>query len=246
MKDLYGVALPALGDTSCAFKARACGPAPPGLAVRLAAGLVLLQRLLLPSCAAAAAAAAATSLCLPTSQPCCLPLPSLRAALQAFLLPFDPEDHEDADEWKAWEGELSARELHKARRGQGGHVVGRQGGRAAGRGPRLAVPRCTACVATFPLLASLAASHQPTCRGPALSCFTPPQAALELFPAAGIAPVTADTAQQWGAADAAAAKVLLFTDKEEPPALFRALRWGAWGRPCCRQGPRPRQGAVVG
>jgi hypothetical protein len=33
--------------------------------------------------------------------------------LQTFLLPFDPEDHEDSDEWKAYEGELSTKELHK-------------------------------------------------------------------------------------------------------------------------------------
>jgi hypothetical protein len=32
---------------------------------------------------------------------------------QTFLLPFDPEDHEDADEWRLWTGDLSAKELYK-------------------------------------------------------------------------------------------------------------------------------------
>jgi len=32
---------------------------------------------------------------------------------QTFLLPFDPEDHEDADEWKEYQGELSSKELQK-------------------------------------------------------------------------------------------------------------------------------------
>ncbi len=38
---------------------------------------------------------------------------SLPAVAQTFLLPFDPEDHEDADEWKEYQGELSSKELQK-------------------------------------------------------------------------------------------------------------------------------------
>lgn len=32
---------------------------------------------------------------------------------QTFLLPFDPEEHEDVDEWRAYEGPLSSKDLHK-------------------------------------------------------------------------------------------------------------------------------------
>ncbi|KAL4419270.1 hypothetical protein ABPG77_004828 [Micractinium sp. CCAP 211/92] len=82
-------------------------------------------------------------------------------SVQTFLLPFDPEDHEDADEWRVYEGPLASKDLHKA--------------------------------------------------------------ALELFPAAGISPLTSETHRQWASAEPQRVKVILFTDKQEPPAMLRAL-----------------------
>jgi hypothetical protein len=49
------------------------------------------------------------------------PLPPLPACPQTFLVPYDPEDHEDVDEWRPWLGQLSAKELHKV--GAGGWLV---------------------------------------------------------------------------------------------------------------------------
>lgn len=108
-KDLFSVALPALGETSCVTKVGVPGfrqqaQAAPGNHSRASACTPLpAPRLppashhLLPSCL------------LPPPPP---PSPSV---WQTLLLPFDPEDHEDSDEWRAYEGELSSKELHKAR-----------------------------------------------------------------------------------------------------------------------------------
>ncbi|KAL4420014.1 hypothetical protein ABPG75_007112 [Micractinium tetrahymenae] len=82
-------------------------------------------------------------------------------SLRTFLLPFDPEDHEDADEWRTYEGPLASKDLYKA--------------------------------------------------------------ALELFPASGISPLTAETHRQWASTEPQRVKIILFTDKEEPPAMLRAL-----------------------
>lgn len=81
--------------------------------------------------------------------------------MRTFLLPFDPEDHEDADEWRVHEGEVSTKALYKA--------------------------------------------------------------ALELFPASRITPLDEESLRQWTGAEPMRVKVMLFTDKDEPPALYRAL-----------------------
>lgn len=47
--------------------------------------------------------------------------------------------------------------------------------------------------------------------------------AMELFPDKHVTPVDEETHQQWAMTDVSRPKVLLFTDKEEPPALYRAL-----------------------
>lgn len=102
--------------------------------------------------------------CARCPMPCSVPCQrahSLAAALQTFLLPFDPEDHEDADEWREYSGELSSKELHKV------GCVERDG---AGIG--VLVAQCTCCWALQPLCANAssvppAAAHAaklPGCR----------------------------------------------------------------------------------
>ncbi|PSC75196.1 Helicase sen1 [Micractinium conductrix] len=81
--------------------------------------------------------------------------------MTTFLIPFDPEDHEDSDEWRPYDGPLASRDLHKA--------------------------------------------------------------ALELFPAGGVTPLTEGVYREWAGAEPQRIKVVLFTEKDEPPAVYRAL-----------------------
>ena len=123
-----------------------------------------------------------------------------------------------------------------------------QGPAQGGLGDKAAGWRAAAC-ARLPGAAPLPCPTRRRLSPPTLLCGSAlrlfaPQAALELFPAAGISAVTSGTHRQWLGADVGRVKVLLFTDKADPPALFRALRCGgsrvlscggagaaAWARP---------------
>lgn len=193
MKDLYSIELPALGDTSCSMKAssgliRLKGP-PHWLsgALRGARMRCSLLRSRLP---AGAAAQCVLRPCCLLPMPCSMPCPrtpSPAAALQTFLLPFDPEDHEDADEWREYSGELSSKELHKVgcvERDRAGFMVSL---------------KFTCCWALHPVHVCANTSFAFAC--PASCCSRCQaarlQAAIELFPSAGISPLTAETHRQW-------------------------------------------------
>lgn len=203
MKDLYSIELPALGDTSCSIKVGGCtdcllagcdAAGSPRMLLQQGGAWAALCHWGHTRCWAVHAVGSARS----ASPPCRLaahgpstpPNPRPCSLLpQTFLLPFDPEDHEDADEWREYTGELSSKELQKVGGGRGeaagrGDVCG-VSGQAERRRPLQGRGAHPATVA--PLVR----------RSRQLPALPPPQAALELFPAAGISPVTADTHRQW-------------------------------------------------
>lgn len=143
MKDQFSISLPEAGETSCSVQVRvgvrgrgwelcqgalswncqrSAGSMCPGRRVSPCADagnhhrgaqaasspatLVVAFRL-------ACYPARRTSGCLAATNSCF----EARVYPQTFLLSFDPEDHEDADEWRVYEGPLASKDLHKVGKG---------------------------------------------------------------------------------------------------------------------------------
>lgn len=125
-------------------------------------------------------------------------------SVQAFMLPF--EDRDDTDEWKPYTGE--------------------EGGSGLPCLPHLSAAATTSGQACTSGEARCCCPLKRTCISRAageLESKDLAKWAMELFPDKHVTAVDEETHQQWAMTDVSRPKVLLFTDKAEPPALYRAL-----------------------